>query len=76
MEDLDEEWDENCAEMKELNNTWSDTGYVSCEEKDQICPALAVVIRIGSRRPIHREFWKDFGGGKNRENVKSGKMVP
>ena len=33
MEEVDEEWDENdCEELKDV----SDTGYVSCEERDQI----------------------------------------
>lgn len=53
-EDLDEEWDENCAEMKELNNTWSDTGYVSCEEKDQIFLTESSALEYDE--PIHSEI--------------------
>jgi len=35
MEEVDEEWDENdCEELKDPHV--SDTGYVSCEERDQI----------------------------------------
>ena len=40
MEELDQEWDENCVEIEELsatdNNGDADKGYVSCEEKDKI----------------------------------------
>ena len=40
MEELDDEWDENCVEIEELlvndNNGDTDKGYVSCEEKDKI----------------------------------------
>ena len=34
MEEVDDEWDENCIEIEEIND--KDKGYVSCEEKDKI----------------------------------------
>ena len=34
MEEVDDEWDENCIEIEEIND--KDKGYVSCEEKDNI----------------------------------------
>ena len=34
FEEIDDEWDENCIEIEEIND--KDKGYVSCEEKDNI----------------------------------------
>lgn len=34
LDEIDDEWDENCIEIEEIND--KDKGYVSCEEKDQI----------------------------------------
>ena len=34
IEEIDDEWDENCIEIEEIND--KDKGYVSCEEKDKI----------------------------------------
>ena len=34
FEEIDDEWDENCIEIEEIND--KDKGYVSCEEKDKI----------------------------------------
>ena len=34
LDEIDDEWDENCIEIEEIND--KDKGYVSCEEKDKI----------------------------------------